>query len=77
MNIRTLVNMSAAAVILAGSTLLSAARPAEATFAGGCPTMFKTIQEEATACNKLGGTYTWSGSCTDDHYDISSSCDVP
>jgi len=74
---RSIVNLSAFAIIAGGSMLLSA-RPAAAApvaYSEMCDKMFKIMQTQAAQCESNGGTYWADFSCNSGSYSLVSGCD--
>jgi len=74
MAFRFKLNLAAAAVIAAGALMLSGTRPAHAAAFDGCAKMRKAIFEGSLSCADVGGTYTYSGSCSGETYSLEASC---
>ena len=74
---RSIVNLSAFAIIAGGGMLLGA-RPAAAApvaYSEMCDKMFKIMQSQATQCEEQGGTYWADFSCNSSSYSLISGCD--
>jgi hypothetical protein len=77
MTTRSLINLSAFAIIAGGGFMLLDAKPAAAAvFATGCEKLDKIIFTQSSACLARGGTYVVNGSCSDVSvwYEIDSTC---
>jgi hypothetical protein len=72
---RSIVNLTAFAIVAGGGMLLGA-RPAAAAFDGEmCAKMNKIIASQAAQCADQGGTYWTQSSCSSTSYSIISGCD--
>lgn len=72
---RSIINLSAVAIIAAGAFTLLDARPASAaTYSEGCDKLFKIMRIQAESCALSGGTYYAYSSCDDAGYSLLPTC---